>query len=99
MENAQTADARQQRGHIKMKKEEFEFALLEGEGETREKTSEKIIALIKQDSEISAEKLSRELGISSRAVEMQLAKLKEKGILKRIGPDKGGYREIMKGYK
>jgi ATP-dependent DNA helicase RecG len=33
------------------------------------------------------------LGLSSRAVEMQLAKLKQGGKLKRVGPKKGGHWE------
>ena len=64
-----------------------------------EKTSEKILRLIKENSNISAEKLSEDIGISSRAIEMNLAKLKELGIIKRIGPDKGGYWEILKNEK
>ncbi|MEK6927964.1 MAG: winged helix-turn-helix transcriptional regulator [Nanoarchaeota archaeon] len=62
---------------------------------TTQKTSEKIIDLIKQNPEISAESISKEIGISSRAVEMQLSKLKEKGLIKRIGPDKGGHWEVL----
>ena len=34
------------------------------------------------------------IGISERAVEKQLAKLKGKGVIDRIGPDKGGYWKI-----
>jgi len=35
--------------------------------------------------------LAQTIGISPRAVEKHLANLKQKGILKRIGPAKGGY--------
>ena len=58
--------------------------------EKEEKTSEKIIQSIKQNNRISAERLNKEIGINSRAVEMQLLKLKEEGKIKRIGPAKGG---------
>lgn len=34
------------------------------------------------------------IGISERAVEKQLAKLKGKRVIDRIGPDKGGYWKI-----
>ncbi len=34
------------------------------------------------------------IGLSSRAVEMQLAKLKQDGRLKRVGPKKGGHWEV-----
>ena len=51
---------------------------------------------MKQNSEISAEKIGQKIGISSRAVEMQLAKLRDDGKIKRIGPAKGGYWEVKK---
>lgn len=35
------------------------------------------------------------IGLSLRAVEKQLAKLKQDGILRRIGPDKGGHWEVI----
>ncbi|OGF23391.1 hypothetical protein A2Y83_02415 [Candidatus Falkowbacteria bacterium RBG_13_39_14] len=54
-----------------------------------EKSSEKILRLIKDNSEISAEERADVIGISSRAIEKNIAKLKQKGIIKRIGPDKG----------
>jgi len=34
-------------------------------------------------------------GISTRAIEKQLDKLKQKGIIRRVGPDKGGHWEII----
>jgi len=60
-----------------------------------EKSSEKICNAIKKNPKISARELSIMLGISSRAVEKHLPQLKKEGILKRIGPAKGGYWEIM----
>jgi len=36
------------------------------------------------------------LGISQKGVEWQIAKLKKKGRIKRIGSDKGGSWEILK---
>ena len=39
-----------------------------------------------------AEKLSR----SERAIFLQINKLKEDGIIRRVGPDKGGYWEVLK---
>jgi ATP-dependent DNA helicase RecG len=56
-----------------------------------EKSSEKILDLIKSSPEISAEELATIIGISSRAVEKQIAALKKKELLKRIGPAKGGH--------
>jgi len=60
-----------------------------------EKSSEKIVGLIRENPFISAEEISRKIGITSRAVEKSIAKLKEGGVLKRIGPDKGGHWEVI----
>lgn len=42
-----------------------------------------------------AVELSQQLGLTLRAVEKQLANLNQKGTLRRAGPDKGGYWEIV----
>ena len=60
-----------------------------------EKSSEKILKLIKENPETSAESLAKIIKISQRAVEKHLSKLKQRGILKRIGPAKGGYWEVI----
>ena len=64
-----------------------------------EKTVEKILKLIKGNNTVSAENIANIIGISSRAVEKHLSKLKKKGKLKRIGPDKGGHWEINEANK
>jgi ATP-dependent DNA helicase RecG len=38
--------------------------------------------------------MSVDLGLSSRAVEKQLSKLKDMGVIERIGPAKGGFWKI-----
>lgn len=62
--------------------------------ETEEKTVEKIQLLIRQNPRITQQELMKKTGLSRRGVEWNLAKLKEKGLLRRIGPDKGGHWEI-----
>ncbi len=59
------------------------------------KTSEKIAALMKQNNKISAVQIANKLGLSLRAVEMQIANLKRAGCLKRVGPKKGGHWEVL----
>lgn len=54
------------------------------------KTRDKIIALIAEDGKQSAASLAEKIGISAKAVEKQLAKLKADGIIDRKGPAKGG---------
>ncbi len=71
---------------------------IETVGFSSEKTSnssEKILELIKQNPKISAAGIAMEIGISSRGVEKQIKKLREAGIIKRNGADKGGYWEIV----
>lgn len=52
-------------------------------------SSEKILELIKQNPKISAAGIAMEIGISSRGVEKQIKKLREAGIIKRNGADRG----------
>ena len=60
-----------------------------------EKTVEKIISLIKKNVKITQGELSVKTGLTRRGVEWNLQQLKEKGILKRVGPDRGGHWEIV----
>ncbi len=53
-----------------------------------------IMELIKNDNKISTTKISEETGYSVRTVKNYIAKLKEKGYLKRIGSEKSGHWEI-----
>ncbi len=57
--------------------------------------SEKILRLMSHNKYISINELAEITGISTRAVEKHIANLKEKGTLKRIGPDKGGHWEVI----
>lgn len=60
-----------------------------------QKSSEIILELLKENPKLSAKKLSEQIGITSRAVEKQLAVLIEKGFLKRVGSPKGGHWEVL----
>lgn len=64
-----------------------------GSSEKTSNSSEKILELIKQDPKISAAGIAMEIGISSRGVEKQIKKLREAGIIKRNGADKGAIRK------
>ena len=65
-------------------------------GERLGENREKIIALIAKNKSISIPELSRELKISTTAIENNISKLKQKGLLKRVGSAKGGYWEILR---
>ena len=61
----------------------------------KEKSSERILDLIKNKPTISAAEIAMEIDMSSRGVEKQIKKLREAGIIKRNGADVGGYWEIV----
>ena len=63
--------------------------------EKRQKSSEMILVMISKSSTITTEQMAARLGISTRAVEKHLSNLKAKGLLRRIGPDKGGHWEVV----
>ena len=59
-------------------------------------SQKKILDLAKINPYTSKKELSDKIGISTTAIDKNIAKLKQKGLLKRIGPDKGGYWKILK---
>ncbi len=65
-------------------------------GEKLTENQKKIIDFIQKEPTISAKELSKLLGISQRKIEDNLSKLKDKGLLRRIGADRGGHWEIIK---
>jgi ATP-dependent DNA helicase RecG len=60
------------------------------------KSSVKIIELINQNINTTIPELAKQLDITERAVEKQLANLKKQGKIERVGPDKGGFWKIIK---
>src|SRR5699024_5674935 len=59
------------------------------------KTAQKIIDFVISDPSMSAEAMAYKIGISSRAVEKHISKLRSMGILSREGADHGGYWRIV----
>ena len=57
---------------------------------TTQKTTQKLLTLISEDTGITRRQLAEALGITSDGVKYHLQKLQKKGLLRRIGPDKGG---------
>lgn len=60
----------------------------------KQKSSVKILELIKQNPKITLEEIANVLGISKRAVEKQVKKLREANIIERIGSDRSGWWKI-----
>ena len=61
------------------------------------KTAEAIVALIKENPQISINDIALRLIKARSAIIKQIARLKSAGILRRIGPDRGGHWEIVEG--
>ncbi len=55
----------------------------------------KIVELMKDNKYITAKELSEYIKISTTAIDKNISKLKKKGVLRRIGPAKGGYWEVV----
>ena len=81
----------------------------EKKGASSEKSSEKtgassekphdliqiILDAIRMDAKVSAAEIAMQVGVSARAVEKRIRTLRENGVIRRIGPDKGGSWEII----
>jgi ATP-dependent DNA helicase RecG len=80
---------------ITFKRKVEEKSSRKGSEKGSEKSSEKILGLIRDNKNITIAELSSVLNVSTRAVEKHLARLQENGLLRRIGPDKGGYWEVV----
>jgi Fic family protein len=68
-----------------------------GENKSRvkpEKSRDKIIVSLAEDSKLSAAALAEKIGISVKAVEKHLANLKKDGLIEHIGPAKGGHWKV-----
>ena len=74
---------------------ETRFGKIANENKSVGKTAQKIIDLVISDPSISAEAMAYRIGVSSRAVEKQIAKLRSMGILTREGATFGGYWRII----
>ncbi|MBU4511072.1 winged helix-turn-helix transcriptional regulator [bacterium] len=57
-------------------------------------TTQKTIALIGKSPEISRKELAEVIGLTEDGIKYHLKKMQKKGIIKRIGPAKGGHWEV-----
>lgn len=63
----------------------------------RQKTTQKILDIIKTNPYVTRTELSDLTGISPDGIKWQLKQLKDKKVITRVGADKGGYWEIVSG--
>ena len=64
-------------------------------GERLGDTERNILQLIHRNKGVPIREMAREVGISTTAIEKNLTKLKKKGILRRVGADRGGRWEVL----
>ncbi|MFZ2809020.1 MAG: winged helix-turn-helix transcriptional regulator [Desulfosalsimonadaceae bacterium] len=70
---------------------------IEALGKTTQKTTQKILVVLAVNPSFSRREIAKSLGdISEDSVKYHLEKLKASGRIRRIGPDKGGYWEVVK---
>lgn len=60
-----------------------------------DKSSDKILEYFKLEPSLTAKVIAERIGMSSRAVEKQIAKLQKEGRLRRVGSKKSGYWEVL----
>ena len=58
-------------------------------------TQEQIVMLIKQNPQISITAIAETLKMAKSGIAKQMRQLQASGIIKRVGPDKGGHWEIV----
>ncbi|QHI69874.1 RNA-binding domain-containing protein [Tichowtungia aerotolerans] len=63
-------------------------------GKTSGKTSGKILKFVGENGQITIPELAETIGVTERSVERAIQKLQMQGLLKRIGPAKGGRWEV-----
>ncbi len=64
-------------------------------GENLTSNQQQILELLRQHPYMAARELAQQVGISSRKIEQNIARLKELELLKRIGPARGGHWEVV----
>ena len=62
---------------------------------TSQKTPQKIIELVRDNPYISTSEMADIIGIDRRNIARNIKKLQDQGIVRRVGPDKGGFWEII----
>lgn len=60
-----------------------------------QKSSQKVVEIMRNNPKVTIAELSGQTGISDRAVKKQITKLKQQNVIRRIGPDKGGRWEVV----
>jgi len=62
-----------------------------------QKTTQKIMDAIRQNPEVTRDELATITGITSDGVKYHLQRMQKDGVIRRVGPDKGGHWELVRG--
>jgi ATP-dependent DNA helicase RecG len=62
---------------------------------TTQKTAQKVMGLIRHNPEITRRELAMELGMTDSGIKYHLKKMQAKGLIRRVGPDKGGHWDVV----
>ena len=73
----------------------FRVTLFKSIQKTRVKTSDLLLDLIKTNPTIAREEMAKALNLTIDGIDWNIRKLKNEEKLKRIGPDRGGYWEVV----
>ena len=66
-------------------------------GESSGESSGEILELMRQHPNITAAQLAKQLGLTERAIEKRISKLRREKLIDRIGPNKGGHWVVLRG--
>ena len=66
-----------------------------GSQKTPQKMPQKILASIRANPFVGTQEMADAIGVERSTVARAIAKLKRDGVLRRIGPDKGGYWDVV----
>ena len=55
-----------------------------------------ILDVIRENNAVSLKELAQKIGVASKTIQRDLARLKCENVIRRVGPDKGGHWQIMK---
>ena len=71
--------------------------LADGVADGLAESQRQILLLITENPRISKREMAERIGISTTAIDKNIATLKNKNYLRRVGEDKSGYWEVLKG--
>lgn len=63
--------------------------------DTTQKSTQIILDLIRENPYVTTQEMADSIGIIRRTIAKHIRSLQDKGIIKRIGPDKGGHWEVV----